>query len=254
VIDFMNIRIKSPGFPQPIRINRVRLWLTHHWLLVINLLIAIWVGLPWLAPIFMHWGWHGAAGAIYFFYSFQCHQLPERSFFLFGRQPMYSLNEIRAVWPNSSNFSVLRQFIGNADMGWKVAWSDRMVYMDTSILVAGVLYGAFRGLRPLSLRAFALLLIPMAIDGGTHLLSDLGTFGQGFRDTNAWLTSLTGNVFSSTFYGGDALGSFNSWARLISGVLFGIAVAWLLYPNLNDSVAEPAFELENKLPVTGYKA
>jgi uncharacterized membrane protein len=254
VNDFMNVTIQNPGFPQHLRFNRVGLAFTHHWLLIINLVVAIWVGLPWLAPIFMHWGWNGAAGAIYFFYSFQCHQLPERSFFLFGRQAMYSLNEIRAVWPNSSNFLVLRQFIGNADMGWKVAWSDRMVYMDTSILLAGLLYAAFRRLKPLSLSAFALLLVPMAIDGGTHLLSDLGTFGQGFRDTNAWLASLTGNVSSPTFFAGDALGSFNSWARLISGIFFGIAVAWLLFPNLNASFAETALEMENKLPMSGYKA
>lgn len=108
----------------------------NHWLLVINLFIALWVGLPWLAPVFMHLGWSGPGELIYFLYSFQCHQLPERSFFLFGRQSMYSLAEIQTSWQATTDPMILRQFIGNSEMGWKVAWSDGMVSMYTSILLA----------------------------------------------------------------------------------------------------------------------
>ena len=103
-----------------ILMKRVVLGLARHWLLFVNLLIAVWVGLPWLAPVFMHWEWGKAAGAIYFFYALQCHQLPERSFFLFGPKPMYSLAEIQSAWQNTVNPFVLRQWIGNVDMGWKV--------------------------------------------------------------------------------------------------------------------------------------
>src|SRR6266487_3213169 len=157
-----------------ILMKRVVLGLARHWLLFINLLIGVWVGLPWLAPIFMHWGWGRAAHAIYFFYSLQCHQLPERSFFLFGPKPMYSLAEIQSAWQDTSDLFVLRQWIGNVDMGWKVAWSDRMVSMYTSILLSGLLYGFIRRrLRPLSFSAFALSLLPMIIDGITHAISDL---------------------------------------------------------------------------------
>jgi uncharacterized membrane protein len=222
-----------------ILIKRVVLALARHWLLIINLLIALWVGLPWLAPVFMHWGWTSAGKAIYLIYSFQCHQLPERSYFLFGREVMYSLAEIQAVWQNTADPFVLRQFIGNPEMGWKVAWSDRMVSMYISILLGALIYG-FLGKRfkPLSFWTFAVLLLPMAIDGITHMISDLQGIGQGFRDTNTWLQILTNNAFSSSFYQGDALGSFNSWMRLITGILFGIALVGFVYPYLNEAFAE----------------
>ncbi len=165
--------------------KRIVLGFARHWLFFVNVLIAIWVGLPWLAPMMMHLGWTSAAKAIYFIYSFQCHQLPERSFFLFGKQAMYSLTEIQAAWQQTTDPFILRQFIGTPEMGWKVAWSDRMVSMYTSILFGGLLYGLVRKqMKPISISTFALLLLPMVIDGGTHTISDLAGIGQGFRDTN----------------------------------------------------------------------
>jgi len=224
-----------------ILMKRIVLGLARHWLFFVNLLIAIWVGLPWLAPVMMHWGWISAANVIYFIYSFQCHQLPERSFFLFGRQTMYSLPEIQAAWQQTNDPFILRQFMGTPEMGWKVAWSDRMVSMYTSIPLGGLLYGLMRKrVKPISIGTFVLLLLPMVIDGGTHTISDLAGIGQGFRDQNIWLQILTNNAFSITFYQGDALGSFNSWMRLITGVLFGLALVALAFPYLNDAFAEIA--------------
>jgi uncharacterized membrane protein len=220
---------------QPTAASRLVFGLSRHWFLIVNVLIAIWVGLPWLAPVFMHLGLTSAAKAVYFLYSFQCHQLPERSYFLFGEKTMYSLSEIQTAWQTTANPLILRQFIGNSEMGWKVAWSDRMVWMYTSILFGALLYGLLRKkLKPLSFWKFAILLVPMVIDGGTHMISDLQGIGEGFRDTNIWLQVLTNNVFSSSFYQGDALGSFNSSARLLTGILFGIALVRFVYPNLND--------------------
>jgi hypothetical protein len=87
----------------------------------------------------------------------------------------------------------------------------------------------------------------MAVDGGTHLLSDLAGIGNGFRDNNAWLAAFTGNVFPSMFYVGDAFGSFNSWMRLITGALFALGCVWLTYPYLESSFAEFTREIEVKL-------
>jgi uncharacterized membrane protein len=231
-----------------ILMKRIVLGLSRHWLLFINLLIAIWVGLPWLAPVMMDLGWTSAAKVIYFLYSFQCHQLPERSYFLFGREAMYSLTEIQAAWQQTTNPLILRQFIGNPEMGWKVAWSDRMVSMYTSILLGGLLYGLVRKqMKPISLGTFALLLLPMVIDGGTHMISDLAGIGQGFRDTNVWLRNLTNNAFPITFYQGDALGSFNSWMRLITGVLFGISLVGFAFPYINEAFADIARRSETTL-------
>ena len=235
--------------------NRVLHWLSKHWLLVISLLLGLYIGLPWLAPLFMKlgtpWG-AGAGNAIYSIYSTQCHQLPQRSFFLFGPKFMYGLAEIQAAWKVTDNPLILRQFIGSPEMGWKVAWSDRMVSMYAGLFFAGLLYWPLRKrLKPLPLWGFALLILPMAIDGGTHFISDLAGIGQGFRDSNAWLAALTRNAFPATFYAGDVLGSFNSWMRLITGILFSIGIVWLAYPYLESAFADLTREIEAKLSRAG---
>ena len=75
-----------------------------------------------------------------------------------------------------------------------------------------------------------MLLIPIVLDGGSHAISDLAGMGRGFRDSNAWLASLTQHALPVSFYVGDALGSFNSWMRLLTGVLAGFGIAWLAFP------------------------
>ena len=71
--------------------------------------------------------------------------------------------------------------------------------------------------------------------------------GQGFRYNNAWLATLTGNLFPKSFYEGTALGSFNSWMRLISGLLFGLGVVWLAYPHIDVSFRGVRQTLEPRL-------
>jgi uncharacterized membrane protein len=232
--------------------NRWVYWLCRHWLLVISLMLGLYVGLPWLAPLFMKLGLTSAGNTIYLIYSTQCHQLPQRSFFLFGLKPMFSLAEIQAAWKVTDNPLVLRQFTGNPEMGWKVAWSDRMVSMYTGLFFLGLLYWPLRRrLKPLSLWGFALLILPMVVDGGTHLISDIAGIGQGFRDSNAWLASLTNNAFPATFYAGDAFGSFNSWMRLITGALFGLGAVWLAYPYVESAFADAARQIEDKFQRAG---
>jgi len=126
---------------------------------------------------------------------------------------------------------ILRQFIGNETMGWKIAWSDRMISFYTSVWLFALAWYPFRRrIKPLSWWGFALLLLPIAIDGGTHAISDLAGIGQGFRDTNEWLRLLTNNAFPAAFYAGDLPGSFNSLMRFITGPLAGLAITWLAFP------------------------
>ena len=213
-------------------------WLASHWFEAFLIVYGFWVFLPFLAPLFMYIGWSGGGKAIYFIYSFFCHQLPERSFFFFGQKTMYSLNEIQAVWQDTVNPMILRQFIGNEVMGWKVAWSDRMIsfYMSVWLFAVGW-WPLRRKVKPLSWWAFALFLLPMIIDGITHAVSDLVGIGQGFRDANQWLAVLTNNAFSASFYAGDALGSFNSTMRLITGLLAGLSIVWLVFPYIFQAQA-----------------
>lgn len=216
----------------------------RHWLLVVSVLFGLYVGLPWLAPILMRAGAVGPARGIYLLYSTQCHQLPERSYFLFGPRAMYSLSDIQSAWRDTNNPLILRQFIGDPALGWKVAWSDRMVSLYTSIFVGALLFPLVRRRLPkLPLWAFALLLLPLAVDGGSHFVSDLAGIGQGFRDNNAWLAALTGGALPATFYAGDAFGSFNWWMRLITGVLAGLAAVWLVFPLVDSMAADARREL-----------
>ena len=163
---------------------------------------------------------------------------------------MYSLVQVGAVWP-ATDPAVLRQFVGNAAFGWKVAYSDRIVSMYTAIWVASLAFGALRRRwRPLPVWGYALLLLPMLIDGGTHFLSDVlagPNWGTGFRDTNAWLAQLTNYSLPPEFYAGSALGSFNSWLRLLTGALFGAATVWFAWPYLDAAFGEIKEELMAKI-------
>jgi len=211
----------------------------RHWLLLFGIVWGLYVGLPWLAPVFMQLGWTSAGNAIYLLYSTQCHQLPQRSLFLFGSKAMYSLTEIQSAWQMTDDPLLLRQFVGNAQMGWKVAWSDRMISLYTSLLLGGLIYWPFRKrFKPLPLWALVVLALPLMIDGSSHFVSDLAGIGYGFRDTNAWLAALTFNAFSASFYSGDALGSFNSWMRWGSGILMGLGLAWLIFPYCEAAFAD----------------
>ncbi len=201
-----------PGAPVPDRaistLTRLAdglvLGVARHWLLLINLAVALYLFLPFLAPWLMRMGFSTPARFIYAVYSFACHQLPERSYFLFGQQPIYSLPtlESRGLEAGLDLFA-RRRFIGNPVLGYKVAICQRDVAIYGSVLLGGLLFGLVRShLRPLSLKVYALFLIPMALDGGTQLL--------GLR-TSTW------------------------WLRLITGALFGLASVWLAYPYLEAS-------------------
>jgi uncharacterized membrane protein len=213
-------------------------WLAAHWIGVFVFVYGLWIWLPWLAPVMMHFEQTGAGKAIYFVYSIFCHQLPERSFFLFGPQTMYSLSDIQAAGQDTLSPLVLRRFIGSATMGWKVAWSDRMVSFYTSVWLSAIAWWPLRHkIKPVPWWGFALLLLPMALDGLTHAVSDFSGLGRGFRDSNDWLLTLTNNTLPMVF-AGDALGSFNSWARLVTGVLAGLGIVWFALPHLEGSFGQ----------------
>jgi uncharacterized membrane protein len=209
----------------------------HLWVILFGVGAGVYVWLPFLAPVFMHWGWTGPAKAIYFVYSWLCHQLPERSFFLFGPTLTVSLAQVHEAWQTTANPLILRQFTGSPELGWKVAWSDRMVWMYTSAWLFGLLwYPLRRRLGRLPWWGLALLLLPMALDGASHFVSDLAGIGQGFRQDNAWLAAFTQVALPESFYAGDAWGSFNSLMRLLSGLFFGLGIVWFAFPYLEESL------------------
>jgi len=81
-----------------------------------------------------------------------------------------------------------------------------------------------------------LFILPLAIDGATHMFSDFAGLTAGFRYSNLWLSNLTGYIFPTDFYIGDTLGSFNSWMRIITGLLFGVGTAGFIFPFIDRSL------------------
>lgn len=204
-------------------------WVFRHWLLIWVVLFTIYNTLPYLAPILMQFGIDPIAEIIYSLYGLVGHQMANRSFFFFGEQVTYTteqlpLNLVGEFLPDST---ALREFIGNDTLGWKVAWSDRLVSMYGSALITTYAYIALHkrpGFKAMSRSIMILLVAPLILDGTSHYISDLDSVIDGFRWNNAWFATLTANAFPESFYIGDNWGSFNSTLRLITGISFGIGL------------------------------
>ena len=222
--------------------DKVVCWCVRHWLVLLLTTMLLFVIFPFLAPAAMAVGWTGVGDLIYWLYTPFCHQLPQRSWFLFGDKLTYTIDEINYVFPYHDAWN-LRRFYGTPVMGWKVAWSDRMISFYTMTPIFGVLYAflrrADRWVKPMSLRVLFLALMPMSLDAFAHLLNDIvaGDYVSGFRDTNSWLTRLTANAFPG-FYTGDQLGTFNWWTRLLTGILAAWGVAFTVFPFFNKIIGE----------------
>ena len=191
------------------RIDRLVYGLARHWLALFNVLVGLFLALPIAAPMLMAAGAETPARLIYLAYMPACHQLPERSFFLFGEKPIYTIGELEARGM-SSGLSVFqrRRFLGNERTGYKIAFCERDTAIYGSILLAGLAYGLLRRLgriRPLPLKWYVLFLIPLGVDGLTQLV--------GLRQSTWWL-------------------------RMLTGGLFGAASVWLAYPRVDKAMRE----------------
>jgi uncharacterized membrane protein len=148
-------------------------WAVERWLLLCNSLMAVYVALPLAAPALLAVGWTRPASWIYVLYSYSCHQLPSHSWFPFGHQ---------------------------------MAYCQRDTALYGAMLVGGLAYARQRlWTRGLPWWAFALLTLPIAIDGGTALL--------GLRESGPLLRTMT-------------------------GALFGLATAWFVYPLMDRALAQ----------------
>ncbi len=131
------------------------LWLSQHWLFLFNLAVGLYAALPLLAPILVAVGLAFPARLIYFVYRFNCHQMPSRSFFIFGSQ---------------------------------MAYCQRCTASYTSILIGGLLFALGRErIKPLPWKFYLLALVPMAIDGTLQLF--------GLHESNWWLRTISGALF-----------------------------------------------------------
>ena len=214
--------------------DRVSNWISKHYLLLLNLFMAIYVGLPFLAPTLMKAGAEWPARAIYTMYSPLCHQFGFRSFFLYGEQPYYPLKEagLKGIQTfdqitglenlsDPSNISRLqaRQFVGNEAVGYKVALCERDIAIYFGLLLFGLIFGLTkRRLPPLHWALWLFLAIgPIGLDGFSQLFSQFNF---------PWLANLLAYRESTPFL------------RVLTGALFGLGTAWFAYPYIEESMAE----------------
>jgi len=216
--------------------DRFLLWFSKHWLAVFNLVVALYVGLPFLAPTFMHFGMVTPARVIYKAYSLTCHQLAFRSWFLYGEQPAYPRAAAHvaglktygeATGLDENDLWQARRFIGNPQVGYKVAFCERDVAIYAAMLLFGLLYALLRRrLPPLPWQLWLLIgWAPIGIDGLSQILSQIPHSPLPYRESTPLLRTLT-------------------------GFLFGFTTAWFGYPLVEASMRENLKALQARFHVS----
>jgi len=207
--------------------KRLSVWLRKHYLAIINLMLAFYIGLPILAPILMKSGQVNAANRIYKFYQPLCHQLAYRSFFLFGEQAYYPLEIAKIEGVKSfeqvtgleaGNTETASAFVGNEQLGYKIALCQRDLAIYGSLLLFGLVFAlSRRKLKALPWLAWLLLaLLPMGLDGVSQLLGNM-------------------NIPAFSWIG---LRESTPFLRVLTGFMFGWFTAWFGIPSIDEIVNE----------------
>ncbi len=160
-------------------IDRCMRSLLRRWVWVLNGVLLIYAGLPWLSPLLRILGFERLGRTIFGLYSSLCHQLPARSFFF---------------------------------ASYQVCYCHRCTALYTSLLVISLVYTVGRWKQSISHRVLLLMTLPIAIDGGWHMLDEMLPFVLRSAD--------------------NSVGSLNFWLRMVTGLLFGIGVILWAYPRL----------------------
>ena len=216
------------------RADGVSLWLSKHYLALFSILIFLYVGIPFFAPVFMETGITTPAKIIYRAYGYVCHQFAFRSWFLFGPQIAYPRVEAgvtnlisyqQATGLDGMDILAARAFTGNSQMGYKVALCERDVAIYVGIFLFGILYSLVRKKRQVKalhwLLWILIAIIPIGLDGFSQLISQPPLSLIPFRESTPILRALT-------------------------GFLFGFFTAWFGYPYVEESMEENKKFLDGK--------
>jgi uncharacterized membrane protein/glutaredoxin len=219
------------------RTDRVSFWISKHFMSLVLIIIFLYTGLPFLAPVLMKAGMREPAKAIYIVYSPLCHQLGFRSWFLFGEQLYYprelaGVNGVKSFEEEtgitSDEVIKAREYLGDERVGYKVALCER----DTAIYGAMVIFGLIfvltgKKIKPLPWYFWlAFGLVPIGLDG----FSQLPGLASGMP---SWVI-----IREST-----------PLLRVITGSLFGLTTSWYLFPLLEDSMKETRTLLSTKMSI-----
>jgi uncharacterized membrane protein len=104
--------------------------------------------MAFLAPVLMKAGFTVPASWIYRVYGMMCHQLSFRSFFLFGEQFVYPRSTVefsglsygQATGLAEDDLWGARSFVGDAQVGYKVALCERDVAIYLGFIIFGLLF------------------------------------------------------------------------------------------------------------------
>ncbi|HEY9077109.1 MAG TPA: DUF2085 domain-containing protein [Anaerolineaceae bacterium] len=208
------------------RADRISLWLSDHYMLLCNLVVFLYVGLPFLSPIFMKIGAEFPAKAINFIYSPLCHQLGYRSFFLFGEQLYYprelaGISGIKTYEEVSGNtaFDLIagRNFYGDEKIGYKISLCQRDIAIYLSVLFFGIIFSLTgKKIKQIPWVLWIVIgLVPIGLDGVSQIPSvyERAPLFFPIRESTPFL-------------------------RVLTGALFGITSAWFLYPMIAETMRE----------------
>lgn len=224
--------------------DRFSYWMAKHYMLVFNLFLLLYIGLPFLAPVFKNAGWNVPAEVIYKAYSPLCHQWGFRSFFLFGEQAYYphAAAEVPGVTTFEAATGITEQtdpsrtqarlYEGDPIVGYKVALCERDVAIWGAMLLFGILF-VITGRRFPKLHWMIWLLIglaPIGLDGFSQLFSQLPPPYDFLRAILPYRES-------------------TPLLRSITGFLFGFMTSWLLFTNLEETMADTRRTLAKKFAV-----
>jgi uncharacterized membrane protein/glutaredoxin len=217
------------------RINKGVLFFSKHWLAMINLIVFAYVALPFAAPALMKSGNERPARIIYSFYGKLCHQLAYRSWFLYGEQPAYPRELAGTDWESYETATGLgvddhlaaTDYVGDEEVGYKVALCERDIAIYGAILLSGLLFAVIRKrLKPLPIWAWLMFgIFPIALDGGSQLV-----FG-----------------FPLPIFSMLPMRESTPFLRTLTGMLFGVANVWLSYPYVEESMVETRVALAARL-------
>jgi uncharacterized membrane protein len=233
------MRIRFILFAQKAIYALARFW--YPLLLSIPILVFI---LGFLAPALMAEGEMEQATAVYRFLAIDNHQMPDRTYFLFGAEGGMQTYGRETLIAAGADPQAWEDFVGNDDLGYKTGLNHRMIAILAGIIVGGLAWGFSRGRLRVSIILFALLVLPLVVDGVSHVLSEEGS---GVRASNEWAAVLTGGAFPDDFYQGDQTGSLNWWLRTLTGFLFGVGSILFLFGRLDDYFRGVRQKLEPRL-------
>lgn len=217
--------------------DRMTRFLSRHYLALVNILLFVFVGLPFLAPVLQRAGIYLPAAIIYRVYGTLCHQLAFRSWFLFGEQAYYprELAGIQGVVTyeeiadtHEIDLFAARDFTGNPVTGFKVALCERDVAIYVFMLLFGLAFWASgRRIKSIPWYMWVILALgPMGLDG----FSQLPSLASGLP---GWLPMRESTPLLRTLTGG----------------MFGWVTAWYLFPMLEESAREAGRIVDYKLSI-----